>query len=62
MKAKFEDMKKQILEKDKWIVELGKNTEKTTRTVGEVKGNLEKTYQAKIKRRVGLSSPAKPTE
>lgn len=53
MKAKFEDMKKQLLEKDKWIVELGKTSEKSSKAVGEVKGSLEKTYQVKIK-----SSPA----
>lgn len=62
MKAKFEDMKKQLLEKDKWIVELGKTSEKSSKAVGEVKGSLEKTYQVKIKSSRGSASAAKPAQ
>jgi len=62
MKAKFEDMKKQLLEKDKWIVELGRTSEKSSKAVGEVKGSLEKTYQVKIKGTRRSRSPAKPAQ
>ena len=62
MKAKFEDMKKQLLEKDKWIVELGRTSEKSSKAVGEVKGSLEKTYQVKIKSSRGSASFAEPAQ
>lgn len=49
MKEKFEELKKQLNEKDKYIVDLGKTQEKQKNAVGEVKGNLEKTFTAKIR-------------
>lgn len=52
MREKLEELKKQVAEKDKYIVELGKTSDKQHKTVDEVKGNLEKTFTAKIKRRL----------
>lgn len=55
MKQKFDQLKQQINEKDKYIVELGKTQEKHKNAVGEVKGNLEKTFTAKIRCRTALT-------
>lgn len=60
MKEKFDDMRKQMNEKDKYIVDLGKSAEKQHKTVDEVKGNLEKTYLTKIKCRPAITSSAEP--
>lgn len=51
MKDKYDEYRKQILDKDKYIVELGKSNEKQHKVVDEVKGNLERTFTTKIKRR-----------
>jgi vacuolar-type H+-ATPase subunit I/STV1 len=60
MKEQFDDMRRQLADKDKYIVGIGRNTDKQHRTVDEVKSNLERTYLAKIKRSQEFISLARP--